>query len=301
MNFNKVIDFELINQKEVPNDMNGSSSTEKFIPMSTVSSGLGEESSPDIYCLTIQFVNVCFVGTPGQEEEWVLIDAGTPKSAPKIIEKAKKRFGDHAKPKAIILTHAHFDHIGAIMELIEEWDDVPVYAHTLELPYLTGKKNYPLPDSTVDSGIIAKLSPMFPTEAIDLGNRVKALPSDGVVPHMEGWRWVHTPGHTEGHVSLFRDADRALIAGDAFVTVKQESLYSVITQELEIHGPPRYLTPDWDSSWESVKLLEKLKPLIAITGHGHPVSGEWLTKNLEILARNFEKMAIPKHGKYVNN
>ena len=40
---------------------------------------------------------------------------------------------------------------------------------------------------------------------------------------MPGWRWVHTPGHTAGHVSLFRDADRTLIAGDAFVTTKQES------------------------------------------------------------------------------
>lgn len=280
--------------------MNGSSSTEKFIPMSTVSSGLGEESSPDIYTFTIQFVNVCFVGTPGKEEGWVLIDAGLPKSAPMIIEEAKKRFGDHAKPKAIILTHGHFDHIGAIMELIEEWN-IPVYAHTLELPYLTGEKNYNLPDSTVDGGLIAKLSPMFPTEAIDLGSRVKALPNDGVVPYMEGWQWIHTPGHTEGHISLFREADRALIAGDAFVTVKQESLYSVLTQELEIHGPPKYLTPDWDSSWESIILLEKLKPLIAITGHGHPVSGEWLTKNLAILARDFEKMAIPKQGKYVNN
>ncbi|WP_017380523.1 MBL fold metallo-hydrolase [Paenisporosarcina sp. TG-14] len=280
--------------------MNGSTSTERYIPMTTVKSGQGKEVAPDIYSFTIQFVNVCFVGTPGQEEGWVLIDAGTPKSAPKIIEEAKERFGEHAKPRAIVLTHAHFDHIGAIMELIEEWD-VPIYAHTLELPYLTGEKNYPIPDSSVDAGLIAKLSPMFPTEAIDLGSRIQALPDDGSIPFMKGWRWIHTPGHTEGHISLFRDIDRALIVGDAFVTVKQESLYSVLTQQLDIHGPPKYLTPDWVSSWESVKLLEKLKPLLAITGHGHPVSGEWLANNLAILARDFDKMAIPKHGKYLNN
>lgn len=279
--------------------MNGSSSTNRFIPMSTVSSGTGVECTSDIYCFTIQFVNVCFIGDLTKEDNWVLIDAGTPKSAQKIIEEAKGRFGKSAKPKAIILTHAHFDHIGAILELIEEWD-VPIYAHDLELPYLTGKKNYPLPDSTVDSGLIAKISLMFPTEAIDLGNHVKPLPSDGAIPHMEGWRWIHTPGHTEGHISLFRNADRALIVGDAFVTVKQESLYSVITQELEIHGPPRYLTTDWNSAWESVRVLEKLKPLVAVTGHGHPATGEWLSENLSILARDFDQIAIPSKGKYVN-
>jgi glyoxylase-like metal-dependent hydrolase (beta-lactamase superfamily II) len=276
--------------------MDRSSSTEKFIPMTTVSSGQGIEIGSDIYCFTIQFVNICFVGS--SENGWVLIDAGTPKSAQKIINESKNRFGEDAYPKAIILTHAHFDHIGAIFELLQEWD-VPVYAHTLELPYLTGKKNYPIPDTTVDDGLIAKLSPMFPTEAIDLGSKVKALPSSGTVPHMEGWQWIHTPGHTEGHISLFREKDRALIAGDAFVTVKQESLYSVLTQNLEIHGPPKYLTPDWDSSWESVKVLEKLNPTLAVTGHGHPVSGEWLSKNLSMLSRDFDKIAVPKQGKYV--
>ncbi|OLO27054.1 hypothetical protein BTR23_21210 [Alkalihalophilus pseudofirmus] len=60
---------------------------------------------------------------------------------------------------------------------------------------------------------------------------------------MEAFRWIHSPGHTPGHVSLFRDADRTLIVGDAFVTIKQESLYSVITQEQQISGPPRYFTP----------------------------------------------------------
>lgn len=46
------------------------------------------------------------------------------------------------KPKAIILTHAHFDHIGSIIELVEKWK-IPVYAHPLELPYVTGKKIIP--------------------------------------------------------------------------------------------------------------------------------------------------------------
>jgi glyoxylase-like metal-dependent hydrolase (beta-lactamase superfamily II) len=88
---------------------------------------------------------------------------------------------------------------------------------------------------------MALMSFAYPNQAIDLGARVRPLPDDGSVPHMPGWRWLHTAGH----LSLFRDADRRLIAGDAFVTSKQESLYAVVTQEPEVHGPPAYFTPDW--------------------------------------------------------
>ena len=49
------------------------------------------------------------------------------------------------------------------------------------------------------------MSPLFPDEPIDLGNNVKALPTDGTVPHMPEFRWIHTPGHTPGHISLFRE------------------------------------------------------------------------------------------------
>ena len=55
------------------------------------------------------------------------------------------------------------------------------------------------------------------------------LPSDGTVPHLPDFKWIHTPGHTPGHISLFREKDQALIVGDAFVTVKQEYLYKVLT------------------------------------------------------------------------
>lgn len=46
-----------------------------------------------------------------------------------------------------------------------------------------------------------------------------------------------------------------LIAGDAFTTVKQDSLLSVITQREQISGPPPYLTTDWKAAEESVKRI----------------------------------------------
>jgi glyoxylase-like metal-dependent hydrolase (beta-lactamase superfamily II) len=271
----------------------------KLLPMTSLESGESYELAPDLLCLTVKIVNVCFVGLPDQDG-WVLVDAGMPGSAELIITEAERRFGPDRKPAAIVLTHGHFDHVGAIIELSERWN-VPVYAHEKEMPYLTGQKSYVAPDTSVEGGMVAKMSFMFPIEPIQLGAKVKTLPHDGTIPVMPGWRWIHTPGHTTGHISLFREEDRTLIAGDAFVTVKQDSLYKVFTQELEISGPPRYLTPDWDSSRESVRKLESLKPVVAVTGHGMPVLGEWLSEHLSMLSEQFDQIAIPDYGKYVRH
>lgn len=268
----------------------------KYIPATSVNSGSGLEVSSDIYCHTIQIVNICFVGD-SKTKDFVLIDAGMPKSADKIIAVTEERFGKGNQPKAIILTHGHFDHVGAVIDLAERWK-VPVYAHQLELPFLTGQKSYPEPDSGVEGGLIAKMSKMFPNEPINLENSIEKLPADGSIPNMPEWRWIHTPGHAPGHVSLYREADRILIAGDAFITVKQDSLYKVMTQEREVHGPPRYFTTDWEEAKKSVQKLEALKPAIAITGHGEPMYHEELAEGLEKLVRTFDETAVPDFGRY---
>jgi glyoxylase-like metal-dependent hydrolase (beta-lactamase superfamily II) len=268
-----------------------------YLPVTSLESGKGYEVIPDIFCHTIQIVNVSFIGL-ADKDEWVLVDAGMPKSADHIISASEERFGSNSRPAGIVLTHGHFDHVGAIVELIEHWN-VPVYAHELEIPYLTGKQSYSPPDPTVEGGLVAKMSLMFPIEPINLGKHVEQLSPDGTIPIMPEWRWIHTPGHTPGHVSLFRDSDHSLIAGDAFVTVKQESIYNVFTQEQEISGPPRYLTPDWQLAWESVRKLEALKPAIAVTGHGLPMKGELLTTSLQKLVKEFDRIAIPDYGRYI--
>lgn len=272
---------------------------DSFFPMTSVGSGIGIAVLPDVYCYTNQIVNLCLVGNPNESSEFVLIDAGMPKSADEIKNMAAERFGENCRPALIVLTHAHFDHVGSLVELLEEWR-VPVYAHELEIPYLTGKKDYPRGDSTVDGGLVSELSPMFPNHGIDISTHVKPLPKDGTVPGMPGWKWIHTPGHTPGHISLFREQDRTLIAGDAFVTVKQESLYKVITQKQEISGPPKYFTTDWDAAYDSVKKLAALNPQLAVTGHGLPMSGEELTDSLQKLIENFDEIAVPEHGRFVN-
>lgn len=270
----------------------------KYIPSTAITSGSGIEVLPDLYHYTIQIVNIQLVGDPS-ENEFVLIDAGMPKSANKIISLVENRFGEMKKPQAIILTHGHFDHVGGIIELINYWD-IPVFAHELEIPYLTGKKGYLEPDPTVEGGLLAKISPFFPNDPINLANHVQVLPKDGSVPYLPEFKWIHTPGHSPGHISLFRQKDRTLIVGDAFVTVKQDELYKVLTQKQEISGPPRYLTTDWEAAKQSVEKLAMLRPKVAVTGHGLPMNGQLLNDSLTKLVTNFDTIAKPNYGKYLH-
>lgn len=269
------------------------------MPMTSIRSGSGMELAPDTYCYTTQISNVFLIGNPAVSPNWVLIDAGMPRSAEKILKAAEKRFGPDHQLQSILLTHGHFDHVGAIIDILEK-HPVPVYAHKGEFPYLTGMENYPEPDASVEGGIIAKMSKTFPVQAIDISEHLVELPADGSVPGLPEWRWLHTPGHTKGHVSFFKELGRVLLAGDAFVTVKQDSLYKVIRQKKHVHGPPVYLTTDWRASWESVCKLADLEPSVAATGHGKPMKGSALAEGLVDLANHFPDTAVPSHGKFVH-
>lgn len=112
---------------------------------------------------------------------------------------------------------------------------------------------------------------------------------------------MHTPGHTAGHVSLWRAADRAVIAGDAFITTDQESAYAVMLQKTEIHGPPMYYTQDWGAARESVRRLAALEPELAITMHGRPLQGPAMREALHTLSRDFDRIAVPEQGRYVGD
>lgn len=248
-----------------------------------------EHVTHEVVLLNFTVVNAFLVGDPfADSKDFILVDTGMENSFKFILEAVNKHYGKGIRPRCIVLTHGHFDHVGSVIRLAEYWD-VPVYVHELELPYVTGKKDYPLADPTV-GGKIAEMSPTFPNTSIDLGERVRILPKDGKVPGIPGWRWIHTPGHTEGHISLFHPIDRVLIAGDALSTTKQESLTSVITRKQEISGPPAYLTEDWNKALNSIRHLQSLEPVIVLSSHGKPLRGLKVKEHLDMLVSKIEKM-----------
>lgn len=252
--------------------------------------------APDVVGLKTQIVNSYFIGLPNAKD-WVLVDAGLPGQAHEFIKVAEERFGKGVPPAAIILTHGHFDHVGSLHSLLEIWR-VPVYAHSLELPYLTGQASYPPPDPTVGGGAMAWSSFLYPKHPIDICHSVRALPEDGSVPFLPEWRWIHTPGHTNGHISLFRDVNGVMIVGDAFTTLEAESLLANLTLTPKLHRPPAYFTPDWPAAKVSIEKLAELSPTVVATGHGVPLFGQAMREDLLRLGYEFERRGLPASGRY---
>lgn len=247
--------------------------------------------APDVGWLPVSFVNVYFVGQPGGR--WILIDTGIPGRAEQISKAAAERFGPGSRPEAIVLTHGHFDHAGSAWELAEKWD-VQIYAHPLEFPYLTGESAYPPPDPTI-GGAIAFLSRFMPSRPFDFRGRLRPL-EPGQLPAMSGWDWLATPGHAPGHVSLFRAADRVLLAGDAFATMDMDSWIGLVSakQVLARGGAP--FNMDWEATRASIRALAALRPNVAACGHGIPIRDSELPRRLDRFAT---RVHAPRHGRYV--
>lgn len=244
----------------------------------------------DVFGLRIAIVNVFALTSP--DGTWALIDAGLPHSASHIRAWVEDQFGSKARPQSIILTHGHFDHAGAAEELASAWD-IPVYAHSSELPFLSAQAQYPAPNAGSGVGLMTLLSSLYPRQPSTVISRAVALPEDRSLPGLSRWRWIHTPGHTDGHVSFFRDRDRSLISGDAFCTTNADSVAAIANLRPELHGPPAYAS-NWTAAKLSVESLAALEPLAIAPGHGRPMLGTDIPERLRQFAIDFSKTEAPE-------
>jgi glyoxylase-like metal-dependent hydrolase (beta-lactamase superfamily II) len=229
----------------------------------------------------------------GYAREWVLVDTGTPGNAETILKATAEHMGPGSVPKAIVLTHGHFDHAGSAKDLASHWG-VKVYVHHREKPFVNGTSKYPPPDPTV-GGFMSQVSRFVPKVNLDLRPWLREL-SETRLPWLQEWRVIETPGHTAGHICLFRENDGTLLAGDAITTMNQNNMFDVISQAEQVSGPPPYYTADWEHARSSVRRLAALNPYVLAAGHGHPMSGEDALQQLRELARNFP---VPDYGRYV--
>lgn len=189
-------------------------------------------------------------------------------------------FGPGSPPAAILLTHCHPDHDGSALRLARTWD-CPVYMHPAELPIATGEFAAMVATAgPLDRWVILPLMRAMGRrrrEAVlaqgSLHQVARTFEPGSGVPGLPGWECIPTPGHTPGHVSYFRPEDRVLIAGDALVTVKINSLTGLLLPRPGLSEPPWYTTWNRRAARQSIGRLARLKPAVLGGGHGTPMTG----------------------------
>jgi len=177
----------------------------------------------------------------------VIVDAATRHARKRILEAvAGREITAHA------VTHAHADHQGASHAICEALG-IPFYGPAGEADAL-------------ESGDMRALVPLNAITRWQLkhwagpGHPVARRLREG--DEVGGFTVLETPGHSPGHVSYWRESDRALVVGD--VLFGQHPL----TGRPGLHEPPAMFTPDVARNRESIRRLAALEPAVAVFGHG---------------------------------
>lgn len=187
----------------------------------------------------------------------VLVDAGMKSNAPKILSSAKQGGVTLA---AHVITHAHVDHVGGTPRIVDE-TGIPVSVGVLDRPACESGRA-PV-GAAGDKPLLRNV--LGAAGGFD-GFTVDATMAEG---DEIGFDFVvlDTPGHTAGHVSLWRERDRVLICGDVFTGMH------LLTTKVGLHQPPALVTPDPARNRESERRLADLEPDIVCFGHGPVLRG----------------------------
>ena len=155
--------------------------------------------------------------------------------------------------RRIIFTHQDLDHIGSGAALVHH-SGARVLAHPADTPYIEGELR-PL-----------KVTPEMLEQRPQMREALERLEPVGVDEHLEdgarlelagGIRVIFTPGHTPGHLSLYLERPKVLIAGDALTA-----------EGGRLNGPNPSATPDVDEAARSVSRLAELDVETIVCYHG---------------------------------
>lgn len=180
----------------------------------------------------------------------VLIDAGFSWQAKRVLAGVRGRI-----VRSHVLTHAHVDHAGGTRKVVDALG-VPVQAGARDLPALhSGRPESAFPRMLERAGRAYSSFPAVP-EATALGE------GDTVG---DGFTVLDTPGHSAGHISLWRERDGVLICGDVVNNM------NLLTTVPGLQQPPGVFTPDPAENRRSIRRLAELEPRLVLVGHGPPL------------------------------
>ena len=158
----------------------------------------------------------------------VLVDTGidTPPARGALLEAAGHVGVTPESLEYVVLTHAHIDHYG-LAGPVREWSGARVAMHEREEELArrfvdrwpeeraaapASFRSYGVPERLIEAllkatDFIHRLYQDFRPDIVLTGER-------GPLPGGGGWEWIHTPGHSPGHVTVYHPERRILITGD---------------------------------------------------------------------------------------
>jgi glyoxylase-like metal-dependent hydrolase (beta-lactamase superfamily II) len=176
----------------------------------------------------------------------ILVDTGLPRSHKKIISSIQ---GSGHKPtdvSMIVLTHFHIDHVGSLRKM-EEATGARVAVHELDADYVAGKRAPPKPKNLM----FRALSSFVKTEPVNVDLILNENDNAGRL------LVIHTPGHSEGSISLLDSERKVMFVGDAVRFV-----------DGKIQGPPEQFTLDMDKAMKSIGRIASFEFDVLLSGHG---------------------------------
>ncbi len=183
----------------------------------------------------------------------VLVDPG-PESCLDVLLAAL----DGTRPRAILLTHIHFDHAGATGALVERWPTIPVFVHH------RGASHMAAPDR-----LLASTARLIGEEGIRTRwGGMAPVPQDNLRPLSGGerildgaFRVEYTPGHAVHHVAyLHEDTGWALVGDVAGIRITPESTVIAPTP------PPDVDLQAWPTSVQKLRAWHPQQLCISHSG-----------------------------------
>ncbi len=195
-------------------------------------------------------------------DKLILIDTGLPRSDGKIVKYINGLGRKPTEVSTIVLTHFHIDHVGSLKKM-KNLTGAKVAVHEADAPYVAKTKDPPRPKNMMIRALnsVMKVAAVEPDIVLKEGDKVGKL------------EVIHTPGHSEGSISLL-DADRkVMFVGDAVRFV-----------DGKIVGPPEGFTLDMAKANESIKKLASFDFEVMLAGHGATLIPEASKKLKEFAA-----------------